>query len=378
MADTRRADIDWLRIGAVLLLVPFHTACVYGVWGDFYVRGTERSLLLSALIVTGCSAWHMPLLFWLAGASARMSIAARGARGFLAERVRRLLIPFVFGVLVVVPPQSYLACLARGTWSGGYLSWYPHQFFTIGPTGLSGYEGGFTPAHLWFVLFLFAYVCVSFPLLKWLAGDASARARGHLAALLENPAVFWLAPVPFMLAQLVPDIGDKNIPYFLLIFLAGFLWQADARIAAALERRRRAALVVGLLCITAPITGWILGGHRDFWLVGKVLDISYEGFAMWCLVVALVGYGKCLADLRPAILPHLAEAAYPFYILHQTVVVAVAYALLPFSFPPLAAFPLVTAGAGIATALLYLGAVRPFNPVRFVFGLKPRRKRAAA
>ena len=99
---------------------------------------------------------------------------------------------------------------------------------------------------------------------------------------------------------------------------------------------------------------------------------------MWCLVVALVGYGKCLADLRPAILPHLAEAAYPFSILRQTVVVAVAYALLPFSFPPLAAFPLVTAGAGIATALLYLGAVRPFNPVRFVFGLKPRRKRAAA
>lgn len=378
MADTRRADIDWLRIGAVLLLVPFHTACVYGAWGEFYVRGTERSLLLSTVVVLGCHAWHMPLLFWLAGASARMSLAARGPGGFLAERVRRLLIPFVFGVLVIVPPQPYLACLARGTWSGGYFSWYPRQFFTIGPTGLSGYEGGFTPAHLWFVLFLVVYVCVSFPLLKWLAGAASDRLRGRLAVLLETPLGFWLAPAPFMLAQLVPDIGEKNIPYFFLIFLAGFLWQADTRIAAALERRRRAALVVGLLCLAVPVTGWILGTHRDFWLVGKALDISYEGFAMWCLVVALVGYGKGLAGLRPAILPHLAEAAYPFYILHQTVVVAAAFILLPLALPPLAAFLIVTAGAGAATAVLYLLLVRPFNPVRFVFGLKPRRKRAAA
>ncbi|NLV40562.1 MAG: acyltransferase [Candidatus Hydrogenedentes bacterium] len=377
MADTRRADIDWLRIGAVLLLVPFHTACVYGAWGDFYVRGGERSLLLSALVVTGCGAWHMPLLFWLAGASARMSLAARGAGGFLAERVRRLLVPFVFGVLVVVPPQSYLACLVRGTWSGGYFSWYPRQFFTIGPAGLSGYEGGFTPAHLWFVLFLFVYVCVSFPLLKWLAGDASARFRGCLAALLEHPVAFWLVPVPFMLAQLVPDIGDKNIPYFFLIFIAGFLWQADPAIAAALERRRRAALIVGLLCLAAPIAGWVAGAHHHFW-VGKALDISYEGFAMWCLVVALVGYGKRLADLRPAILPHLAEGAYPFYILHQTIVVCTAFFLRPFALPPLPGFLIVTAGAGTFTALLYLGLVRPFNPVRFLFGMKPRRKRAAA
>ncbi|HOC74112.1 MAG TPA: acyltransferase, partial [Candidatus Hydrogenedentes bacterium] len=97
-----------------------------------------------------------------------------------------------------------------------------------------------------------------------------------------------------------------------------------------------------------------------------------------CLVVALVGYGKRLTGLRPAVLPHLAEAAYPFYILHQTVVVCAAYLLLPFALPPLAAFLIVTAGAGTFTALLYLVLVRPLNPVRLFFGMKPKRKRAAA
>ena len=80
--------------------------------------------------------------------------------------------------------------------------------------------------------------------------------------------MFWLAPVPFMLAQLVPDIGGKNIPYFFLIFLAGFLWQADPAIAAALERRRRAALVVGLVSLAVPITGWILGAIA--WVVAAI------------------------------------------------------------------------------------------------------------
>lgn len=372
----RRADIDWLRIGAVLLLVPFHTARIFDAWEPFYAKSPETSVWMGFLFIATCGAWHMPLLFLLAGASSWPALGARGGGGYFLERTRRLLLPLVFCVLVVVAPQSYFGALTHGNFSGGYLEWYPRHFLALGPDGdFSGYRGGFTPAHLWFVLFLYIYACASLPLLLWLRGAAGRRFTAGLAGWVSKPGRFWLMPVPLMLAQALPDLGGKNIPYYLIFFLTGYVLLSEPGLEEAVARRKRPALLAGLALLLITLTGWHFRVHRTHGLEVP-LAILYEGGAAWCLVVAALGYGQRLRNFSPPWLRHLAEGAYPFYILHQTVIVFAGYHIVQWRLNIWMAFCLIMAVSLVATAGLYWWGVRPFNGIRVLFGMRPARHSA--
>jgi hypothetical protein len=111
---TRRHDLDVLRILAVLLLIPFHSARVFDTFDPFYVKNEQTSDALSWAIVAFLNPWHMPLLFVLAGAATWFALRHRSPRAYAGERVKRLLVPFLFGIAVIVPPQAYRALLHAG------------------------------------------------------------------------------------------------------------------------------------------------------------------------------------------------------------------------------------------------------------------------
>ena len=109
MAETnRRYDIDWLRILVVVSLIPFHTARIFDFWEPNYVKNGDLSAGLSFLIAF-LAVWNMPLLFLLAGSASGYALEFRSGTAYLKERFKRLFIPLVFGVLVIVPPQAYIA-----------------------------------------------------------------------------------------------------------------------------------------------------------------------------------------------------------------------------------------------------------------------------
>ncbi len=110
----RRSDIDWLRVIAVVLLIPFHTARIFDIWEPFNAKSGETSAALTYGVIAFLGQWHMPLLFLLAGASTWFALGFRSGGQYARERFTRLLIPFLFGLLVVVPPQGYYALLTLG------------------------------------------------------------------------------------------------------------------------------------------------------------------------------------------------------------------------------------------------------------------------
>ncbi|HZA80289.1 MAG TPA: acyltransferase family protein, partial [Actinomycetes bacterium] len=59
------------------------------------------------LFVLFAGLWGMPLLLVVSGLGAWYSLRSRTAAGFVRERLARLLVPFLVGLLVVVPPQVY-------------------------------------------------------------------------------------------------------------------------------------------------------------------------------------------------------------------------------------------------------------------------------
>jgi fucose 4-O-acetylase-like acetyltransferase len=103
----RKHYIDWLRNLGILLLIPFHTSRIFDVFEPNYVKGDVSGMASFFISIT--SFWYIPLLLMLAGMSSFYAIQSRTTREYLRERVQRILVPFIFGVLLIVPPQGYFA-----------------------------------------------------------------------------------------------------------------------------------------------------------------------------------------------------------------------------------------------------------------------------
>jgi glucan biosynthesis protein C len=165
----RRHDLDWLRIMAVLLLIPFHSARVFDVFDVFYVKNGVRSGGLSWGVIAFLEPWQMPLLFVLAGAATWLALARRSAGGYVSERAKRLLIPLLFGLAVIVPPQAYLARAFRGR--GFSLADYWGFRGEVGD-----YTGAWTMGHLWFIAYLLVFSVVALPVfVRWDRRGVGAR-----------------------------------------------------------------------------------------------------------------------------------------------------------------------------------------------------------
>ncbi|WJV30581.1 acyltransferase family protein [Rossellomorea sp. AcN35-11] len=107
----RKHYIDVIRIVAIMLLIPFHTARIFDYY-PFYIKDDE-SLILQ-LFAIFLSQWRMPILFLVSGVGTYFILRSRSNRAFIGDRLKRLLIPFIFAVVVIVPPQGYYAALQKG------------------------------------------------------------------------------------------------------------------------------------------------------------------------------------------------------------------------------------------------------------------------
>ena len=123
--DGRLPCLDWLRFLVVLLLAPFHAAISFTGMGSVYVYDTPvRDILLAGgspanigppaltMFTVFLDNWFMSLLFFVSGIGATISLRRRNGAQFLEERCNRLLLPLLFGILLVVSIQSWLRALS--------------------------------------------------------------------------------------------------------------------------------------------------------------------------------------------------------------------------------------------------------------------------
>jgi len=144
----RNYFIDNIRWMAILLLFPFHSLIIYNTFGEGnYIKGPENTILSN--IISSYWPWFMPLLFAVSGVSAFYALQKRTKKEFIIDRIKKLFVPLFFGILFICPFLTYFAERYHNGYSGTYIQQYV-LFFTK-ETNLSGYNGGFTPAHLWFI-----------------------------------------------------------------------------------------------------------------------------------------------------------------------------------------------------------------------------------
>lgn len=368
--ETRRLHfIDWLRVLAVLLLFPFHAGRVFNDGEPFYVKGSELSTAVSH-VLGFIDQWHMPLLFALAGASTCLALRKRTTARYATERVRRLLVPLLFGVLVLIPPQTWYGGRFNSGYEGSYLHYLTSgDFLEMNIRDGGDYYGGFGIGHLWFILFLLLISLLVLPL--WARRPRRRALVGWGARMLCHPAAWVGAGFLVMLVEALPALGGKNVFYYSVFFVLGYVAMSGERFMEVADRLGPAALVTGV-----AIAVWWSAAWR--WRDGladpsvALAAVNLTGMtSRWLIIVGLLGLGRRYLDRDSATLGYLAEGSYPVYILHQTVIVVLAFSLVELP----AAWPvqwLVLLIGSVAITFAGYEAVRRVGWLRFLFGMRPR------
>jgi glucan biosynthesis protein C len=366
----RRYDIDWLRTLAVLMLFIFHAARIFDIYEPFYAKNKEVSAALTHIIVDTIAPWFMPLFFLLAGASTWFALGFRSGGEYARERFRRLLIPFIFGMLLLIPPQPYYGLLTHSDYAGSFLKYYP-DFFRIIPQDLDGYYlGGFTMGHLWFIFYLFVFSLLVLPLFLYLRSESGKGVINRLAAITTRPGmIFLLALLPMIMFRLLDF--KPNPLYYSTFFIYGYVLAGDERFWEAIDRHKAVALVLGVSYhLYIQVIKYVLPLEMPDWLIA-IHKILY-GFVPWLILIAILGYGKRYLNFSNGFLRYIAEASYPFYILHQTVIIVIGFYVVQWNTHLLFKYIVIVIASLVATAILYDLMVKRINVMRFFFGMKPK------
>ena len=323
----------------------------------------------------------MSLLFVLAGAATWFALGFRSGGRYAGERLKRLLVPFLFGLVVIIPPQAYVGMLtntdAERSWWGQYGYFWTHW------EDPASYAGPWTPGHLWFILFLLVYALLAVGLFVWMRRGGGRRLVGWFAAACRVPGMVIVLPAVFLLAQQSAgthgrhqraDPGGLSV-----LFVLGFLMVADERVTAAVDRQWWWALALGIAAMATRAALWpTIDSYADpSWQDGVVNWLIYQ-VGLWMVIVGLLGLFHRYAGRRGRVYGYAAEAAYPFYILHQTVIVTLAWFVVQWGAGVPLKFTVIAVAAFFVTVAIYEVAVRRWGPVRLLFGMKPRRQRTAA
>ena len=375
----RRHDIDWLRVLAMLAVFLFHCARFFD-YEDWHVKNLQTSIGFTVFVGILVQ-WIMPIFFILSGQSTWFALRFRSAGQYIGERFKRLFIPLVFGIFILIPPQVYIELVSHGRFEGSFFRFYPHYF-----DGFYGFGGNFAwmGLHLWFLLVLFLFSLVTLPLLLFLRGEGRSQFIQKMARLFENPGaiLLWILPLAVMEFSFHPeglglrDMGGWNIFVYLVYFLYGFLLASDERYRRTVEKHRVILLALALL---TTIIGFYIkrsGVDPSFGSLGYLGISVFKTFNSWVWVLSLLGIGSRYLTFRNRFLEYASMAVLPFYILHQSIIVVTGFFIINWSTPVFAKYLFLSMTSFAIIILIYEYVVRRLGFMRFLFGLKGQKKKA--
>lgn len=309
----RKYYIDNLRWLILLVLIPYHIAQAWNTWNEPNYIFFEGNRLISSIIVF-FSPYFMPLLFLLAGISTRYALKKRTGREYLAERVKRLVIPLLFGTIVLMPIMTYVADVYHNSYNGGFIRHYA-VFFTKF-TDLIGADGGFSFGQFWFILYLFIISVVSLGIITLFK---------KLPLKIEKPVPFLLVillGLPLPLLNSLLSIGGKSLAEFTYFFLLGYYIFSDNGIIEKTEKSRWILLAIGLTATILNVYLFIWS-DKDY----NVLNTIASFVSKWFMVLALIGLAKRYLNFSGKVSGHMSRLSFPFYIWHFIWVVVFQYLL---------------------------------------------------
>ena len=376
----RRVDLDWVRIGAFGLLIFYHVGMLYVSW-EFHIKSAHRIAALEPLMLV-LNPWRLVLLFLVSGAATRFMLLKYSVRPLLRSRSVRLLIPLIFGMLLIVPPQAYDQILESLGYPAGLLDFYTRHYFAFGPQFCSSGPCILLPTwnHLWFVAYLWVYTMALGVVLVAVPGLAGWIER-RLVPILSGVLLLIVPSVAFAAYRLalLPSFpsthalfGDwYNHMLYATVFLLGFLLaRADAFWDAIESQRWLALSLAAAFFLSFLVLRWSRESATPPSLLLKLYGGIAYGFYQWLCIVAALGFARRWLTADSAVRRYLTDAIFPYYIVHQTAIIMIAHNLHGRGLPAWLEASIVIAGT-IAACVLTYEIVRRIAVLRPLFGLRP-------
>lgn len=353
MNTERRYDIDWLRVIAIGMLLIYHIAIIFQPWAVFigFIRSTE---LVEGLWtpMTLLNVWRIPLLFFVSGMGVFFAMRKRNVKQLLLERAKRILLPYLFGIVAVVPLHFFIF----QDFYGQPLSYFAH------------------PAHLWFLGNIVLYISILFPLFFYLLKNKEGRFRRAMAKIMGHPfgpasiSIFFVLEALIVKPQVFSLYAQTLHGYVIgfLAFLFGFIlvytgqsfWYTVQKWKAVYLGAAAIFFTVRLMVNQTAGPNYLMSIESTLWIMG------------------LFGYAYQYLNQPSKTLSYLSKAAYPIYIVHMFVLYGAAWLILPLEIPVLVQFASIVLMTVIGSVMIYEGLKR-IPILGAAFGIKIKMKNSA-
>jgi glucan biosynthesis protein C len=375
--------LDWLRVLAILMVFLFHAVHPFD-YGDWQVKNVEQSEIIT-IILTLLSLWGMPFFFLVAGAGSWFALLRRTPRQYIRERVYRLLIPLIIGTILFSPLEMYLEWanhVQRGVWTVSF------RQYVLRPLPADNFLSVFSPRwfgygyHLWFLGFLFSFALITLPLFVWLKKERGQRVISWIARLGERRGGLLLLIIPLGLiySLLLPPFPIEHdwadFIYQMSFFALGFLLFSDPRFSQTIQREWRLLLavptavvmaLVGMYLAELPVVEWgETPGSAQFYLI----QFLRSAIAL-CYSLTMLFVGMRFLKFTNRWLRYGQEAALPFFVVHQPVIIAIAFYVVQWNLGISIKLPIVVLGS-LAISIGLYEVIRRVRLLRFVFWMKAR------
>jgi glucan biosynthesis protein C len=380
--EPRRYDIDWLRTLAFALLILYHVGMYYVADWDWHIKSNQQSVWLQDLMIL-TNQWRMSLLFLISGIALSLVLQQnKFSRWYLTGlRSKRLLMPLIFSMYVIVPPQLFYELQQQHGLTLGYWA-FLLEYWDV-DTSLALFKqssiGLLTWNHLWFLPYLWVYsllVLLLFPLFSRL-GKCLHRLNLSLwvvfAGLVVAMALVWASlRESYPVTHALLDDWYSHAKYF-LAFVVGVLLPFIKDVWQQIIERRRILLVIaigGYSWLMLDRHGVLdIGEELDGLLLIKLIHAVLLSINYWAWILVVVAYGGHYLNFSNRFITYANQAILPWYILHQTLIIVFAMQLLPFKLSAGLEAPWLIILTSLGCLLGY-EVVRRFVLLRWLFGLK--------
>jgi len=391
MVQNESADrvifLDNIRYLMVTLVVVLHSALGYTNNASWWTVNDENSIFIDYLLGV-LDVFLMPTLFFIAGYFTLPSLQQKGKWLFIRGKLKRLGIPWLLGIFLLVPIINYIHFYSRG-YPATLLSLW--RKFTLNfqevlslPTGLITSTVKFHQHHFWFISLLLVFFIV-FAFLhdstRKLIPSIFSYAKPKTSSLKSILLIFFL-------------VG--SLTTLLTIIIYGIFHETQNKdpwiIIASLIQFQANKIVLYVSCfglgVYAFSNQWLKNGKAPgnfiFWTLLSIGLMYFQGktllflinnfsiglaigyvimrtFLVFTILLALLSFGIKHWNSPSVFNRQLAANSYNIYLLHMLFVIVVQLLLLKwFGIPIFFKFGIVTLSTILLSYLISQYAVRPF------------------
>ncbi len=350
----------------------------------WFLRNDELNLATIGLVLV-LDQFNMESLFLVAGAATWFSLGIRSGTGYFAERLKRLVVPLVFGMLVVVPPCYWVVAVHFYNYTGSFVEYYP----IFWQESLLPFRDTFSPGVLWFLWYLVFYTFPLLPILLLIRRKCQHNLIPWLAGFFEKRGALFLLVIPIALVEIYSTLaitGDFLALYYPIFFIYGFFLFSEPRFQQGIEKSGPIALVGAALtmalymllifpawdkAILGPAFWNTLEGEPGTW--GFIIFRVLVSFTSWFWVIGILYLAKRFLNFSNRFLQYGSDAALPYYILHSTPIAMIGLTVVQLDMDVLPKYIINTISAFVATVVLY-ELIKRTNVTRFLFGMRLKKK----